>query len=113
MNPNNQAQMRYMYEQGFVKRQAPVAETPQTFKQCFWHVDGQMVCKNVTPKPVSQSQYIQFDTFDRPNANYQPQAYLQNIDWYAQKRDASNAGYPSISTPHTFDRVGPNGFAGF
>ena len=62
------------------------------FTQCFWHATGELVCENVVVRNTPKS-YQQFDTFSKPNANYNPNGYLKNVDWY-NKRNESCCNVP-------------------
>jgi hypothetical protein len=60
------------------------------FTQCFWQATGELVCEKAvvrnTPTPAS---YTEFNTFGTPNANYNPNGYLQNVDWYNKHNQPS------------------------
>jgi hypothetical protein len=57
------------------------AATTNNLTQCFWHATGELVCERVAVNTAPAS-YRQFDSFSKPNASYNPNAYLQNVDWY-------------------------------
>lgn len=104
-------QLRYQYEQGFLKSMPREQQRPAY--KCFYHATGDITCKPNTFKyEINPSNYLQFDAFDRPNANYQPDAYLQNIDWYrthgADKTKCCGQQYGNLSPPFTMDRVNQN-----
>lgn len=55
--------------------------SPSHFKQCFWHATGELVCEHtVVSTPIRTQQNYQ--TFSTPQPTYNPNAYLQNVDWY-------------------------------
>lgn len=62
------------------------------FTQCFWQATGELVCENVVV-PDKPPSYQEFNTFSTPNSNYNPNAYLQNVDWY-NKRQAPCCNVP-------------------
>lgn len=55
--------------------------SPSLFKQCFWHATGELVCENtIVSTPIHSAQNYQ--TFSIAQPDYNPNAYLQNADWY-------------------------------
>ena len=63
-----------------------MSSAPTTFKQCFWHATGDLVCEstivNTPTTPTSQ-----FQSFGSPQPVYNPNAYLQNVDWYNKQQE--------------------------
>lgn len=55
-----------------------------TYTQCYWHANGNLVCKKVTvPNNKNKFQeYHEFNSFSCPNKNYKPNAYRDNFDYY-------------------------------
>ena len=68
-----------------------------TYTQCYWHANGNLVCKKVTvPYNSNQDQTnLEFKSFGCPNSNYKPNAYRQHYNYYQQAH--SNTCGPSCN----------------
>lgn len=84
----------------------------------MYHANGDLVCKKISVPAVTPAQYLQFNTFSNPNANYQPNAYRSKHGWYANQnkpccsvpcRDGCRGGAPADayqSPPRDYERAG-------
>lgn len=69
-----------------------MSSAPTTFKQCFWHATGDLVCENTVVNTTTPAT-SQFQSFGAPQPTYNPNAYLQNMDWY-NKQNAPCCNVP-------------------
>ena len=58
---------------------------------CFWQANGNLVCstENVhvpNAAPVGKPAYAEFASFGQPNANYKPNAYRQQTQWFDERQ---------------------------
>ena len=80
--------------------------------QCYWHANGQLECKTIQPKKLS-NEFIEFNTFSNPNINYKPNAYHDNYNYYQQSNKYYCLNQKSdlpgknnyIAPPKTYKRV--------
>ena len=87
-----------------------MSSAPTTFTQCFWHATGDLVCENVvvntTTAPSSD-----YQTFSTPQPSYNPNAYLQNTDWYNKHNNSCcNVPCKECVKPPPTNRSPPHDF---
>lgn len=87
-----------------------MSSAPTTFTQCFWHATGDLVCENTvvntTTTPTSD-----YQSFGTPHPTYNPNAYLQNTDWYNKKSaPCCNVPCKECVSPPLSNRSAPRDF---
>ena len=62
-----------------------------TFTQCFWHANGQIQCEKtvVSTLPYQQPPAAEYMTFAKSFPHYNPNAYLEHVDWYNSYNQSS------------------------
>ena len=78
----------------------------------FWNANGQLETKNVNNYVVNPFNNKWFDSFSRPNKNYNPNWYKKYYKYYESPNPYKCMSYQSktpsyewLSQPHTYKRL--------